>query len=172
LWRLHAFNHGNNFKYVTSQNIKGEKDAEVDFIATMVNHFQVGDVLILGEARNYVDFTRKDISKLMKIGSKFFTKPYLCFATLKDKFSDNEKKELKRVIKNKFRLIPLTRLDLDPYDLHDRFNSLKNKYAVTIEEFSFNLCYLNLGLSETEIYDLTHSEEKKAFEKFIKSKKK
>lgn len=165
LWRLHHLEHGRSFKYVTSQNIKGVKDAEVDFIATMLGHFQMGDVLILGEARNYVDFTRKDISKLIEIGSKFPTKPYLCFATLKDKFSDKEKEELKRVIKHKFGLIPLTRLDLDPYDLYNRFNSLKEKYAVTIKDFSFNLCSLNLGLTETETYDLIHFEEKKMLEK-------
>ncbi|MBU0570226.1 hypothetical protein KKB40_05655 [Patescibacteria group bacterium] len=154
LWRLHHLTHGNGFKYVTSQNIKGIKDGEVDFIAVMTNHFQMGSILVLGEARNFVDFTQKDVSKLIKIGSKFNPKPYLCFATLKDEFSDKEKEQLKRVIKHDFGLIPLTRRDLDPYGLYDRFDSLKDKYAVTLEGFSFNLCSLNLGLNEGKTYDL------------------
>lgn len=172
LWRLHHLTHGNSFKYVTSQNIKGVKDGEVDFIVMMTNHFQMGNVMILGEARNYVDFSSKDVSKLIKIGSKFSPKPYLCFATLKDKFSDKEKIELKRVIKHGFGLIPLTRLELDPYDLYDRFDSLKNKYAVTLEDFAFNVCALNFGLNEKDTYDLIHADEKKMLEKFLAMQKK
>ena len=169
LWRLDHLVHGNSFKYITSQNIKGVEDGEIDFITVLTNHFQMGSVLVLGEARNIVDFSRKDVSKLIKIGSKFEVKPYLCFATLKDKFSDNEKEELKRVLKHGFGLLPLTRLELDPYDLYDRFDSLKNKYAHTIEDFSFNLCSLNLGLNEGETYDLIHAKEKQAFEKLKNS---
>lgn len=171
LWRLDHLVHSNSFKYITSQNIKGIKDSEVDFIASYTNHFQMGNVLVLGEARNFVDFKNKDISKLIKIGSKFSTKPYLCFATLKDKFSDLEKEQLKRVLKHGFGLIPLTRLDLDPYDLYDRFDSLKNKYAVTIEDLANNLCILNLGLTEQEQYDLRHPKEKKMLEKLMQMAK-
>ncbi len=171
LWRLNHLTHGNSFKYVTSQIVKGALDGEIDFITVLTNHFQMGTVLVLGEARNFVDFTRKDVSKLISIGSKFTPKPYLCFATLKDKFSDNEKGELKWVIKRGFGLIPLTRLELDPYDLYDRFGSLKDKYAVTIEDFFHNLCSLNLGLSERELYDLIHAKEKKLLKKFIEATK-
>lgn len=172
LWRLDHLVHSGNFKYLTSQNVKGVKDGEVDFIASFTSHFQIGTVLVLGEARNFVDFSTKDVSKLINIGSKFEEKPYLCFATLKDKFSDKEIEQLKRVIKHGFGLIPLTRLDMDPYDLFDRFNSLKDKYAVTIEDFSMNLCSLNLGLSESEVYDLVHAKEKKMIEKIRAATKK
>lgn len=165
LWRLDHLVHSNSFKYLTSQNIKGIKDGEIDFIALFTNHFQIDSALVLGEARNFVDFSSKDVSKLINIGSKFEQKPYLCFATLKDKFSNKEIKQLKRVIKNGFGLIPLTRLDLDPYDLYDRFGSLKNKYAVTIEDFAHNLCSVNLGLTESEVYDLAHEKQKKMLEK-------
>lgn len=165
LWRLDHLVHSNSFKYITSQDIKGGKVGEIDFVVSFTNHFQMGSILVLGEARNFVDFTRKDVSKLINIGSKFTPKPYLCFATLKDKFTDKEKTEMRRVIEHGFGLIPLTRLDLDPYDLFDRFDSLKNKYAVTIEDLSANLCLINLGLSEGEVYDLTHQKEKKLFEK-------
>ena len=168
LWRLDHLDHGNGFKYLTSQDVKGSKVGEVDFIAMFTSHFQLGHVLILGEARNFVDFSRKDVSKLIEIGSEFSPKPYLCFATLKDEFSDKELDELKRVIKNGFGLIPLTRLDLDPYDLYDRFDSLKNKYATTLEDLSFNLCSLNFRLSEQETYDLINFKEKKMHEKFLR----
>lgn len=171
LWRLHHITHGNSFKYITSQNVKGVLELEIDFVTVMTNHFQMGTVVVLGEARNFVDFTRKDVSKLMKIGSKFTPKPYLCFATLKDKFSDNEKAEFKRVLKQEFGLILLTRLELDPYDLYDRFNSLKEKHAVTIKDFAFNVCSLNLGLSEGETYDLIHWREKEMIDRLRKLQK-
>ena len=63
--------------------------------------------------------------------------------------------------------MPFTRFDLDPYDLYDRFNSLKNKYAVTLEDFSVNLCALNLNMQEGEVYDLVGAEEKKRIEKMM-----
>jgi len=144
LWRLNHLVHGNSFKYMTSCDVRGVKDGEVDFIAVMSNHFNMGSVLVLGEARNFVDFSPRNISKLIKIGARFKTKPYLCFSTLKDKFSDKEKKELKRVIKHGFGLIALTRLELDPYDLFDRFDKAPHKYAVTIRDLSENTIKLNV----------------------------
>ena len=172
LWRLHHLVHGNSFKYLTSQDIKGVgsekniKDGEVDFVIQMTNHYQMGNILILGEARNFIDFSSKNVSKLIKIGSKFSPKPYLCFATLKDKFSDKEIEQLKRVANHGFGLIPLTRLELDPYDLYDRFEPLKDMHCVTIEDFSYNLCQVNFDLNEAEAYDLIHPAEKKIFERF------
>ena len=168
LWRLHHITHGNSFKYITSQIIKGAVDGEIDFITVMTNHFQMGTIMILGEARNFVDFTRKDVSKLINIGSKFTSKPYLCFATLEDKFSDKEKEEFRRVLKQEFGLILLTRLELDPYDLYDRFSTLRKKHAVTIKDFAFNTCSLNLELSESQTYDLIHWRKKEMIDRIRK----
>ncbi len=168
LWRLDHLVRGGSFKYLSSQNVLEIKDCEIDFVAVFTDHFQMGSVLVLGEARNFIDFTRKNVSKLMEVGSRFSPKPHLCFATLKDKFSDKEIEELKRVVKHGFGLIPLTRLDLDPYNLYDRFDSLKNKHAVTLEDFSFNLCALNLDLTEDKTYDLIHFKEKEMHERFMR----
>lgn len=178
LWRLDHLVHSNNFKFITSKNIEGIPDAEIDFVAVCTSHFQMGTVIILGEARNYVDFSGKNVTKLMEVASRFEQKPYLCFATLKDEFSDKEIKQLKRVLKKGYGLIPLTRLDLDQYDMYDRFDALRDQYAVTIEDFANNLCYINLKISEQEVYELTHYKEVQLHKKWeermkmLKSKKK
>ena len=70
-------------------------------------------------------------------------------------------------MKQGYYVLPFTRLDLDPYDLYDRFDSLKNKYAVTLEDFSINLCSLNLKLTEPQVYDLVEMETKKRMEKMM-----
>lgn len=101
----------------------------------------------------------------MLLAKKFKNKPYLAFTTLKDKFSDKEIELFKSVMKQGYCVLPFTRLDLDPYDLYDRFDSLKNKYAVTLEDFSINLCSLNLNLTEPQFYDLVEMETKKRMEK-------
>lgn len=170
LWRLDHLVSSNNFKFVTSKEVIGIADAEIDFIGIYNDHFQMGTVLILGEARNYVDFSSKNVSKLMEIGARFEKKPYLCFVTLKDKFSDQEIEQLKRVLRKGFGLIPLTRLDLDPYDMYDRFSSLRDQYAVTIEDFSNNLCSLNLNLNEQEVYELSHYKETQLYKKWEKQR--
>lgn len=171
LWRLsyHASMGGQHF--VTSFEI-GDKssdnfDKELDFFFFKVDNFTKTIEVVLGEARNYVEYKPKEVIKTLKIARSFKNKPYISFTTLKDKFSDKEIKLLKNVMKNGYYILPFTRFDLDPYDLYDRFNSLKNKYAVTLEDFSVNLCALNLNMQEGEVYDLVGAEEKKKIEKML-----
>ena len=40
--------------------------------------------------------------------------------------------------------MPLTRKELDPYDLHDRFNWLRNRYPTNIDDLIVNLIKLNI----------------------------
>ena len=43
------------------------------------------------------------------------------------------------------RVLPLTRLDLDPYDLNSRFKDAPHQYAVTLAQLSESLVHVNLG---------------------------
>ncbi len=171
LWRLsHQSRMGNNH-FVTSFEL-GDKtssnfDKELDYFFFSVDNFSQNIEVVLGEARNYVEFKPKDIKKTLTIAKKFKNKPFIAFTTLKDKFSDNEINLFKRIMKQGYYVLPFTRLDLDPYDLYDRFDSLKNKYAVTLEDLSINLCSLNLNLTEGGVYDLVELETKKRVEKMV-----
>jgi len=69
---------------------------------------------------------------------------YAGIRTLKDEFSNYEKKEIKKLIEKGFQVIALTRLETDPYDLYDRFKNLSYKYPRTLKEFSRNTIELNI----------------------------
>jgi hypothetical protein len=43
-----------------------------------------------------------------------------------------------------YKVIALTRLELDPYFLHARFEKAPNKYAVSFADLSLNTIQLNL----------------------------
>ncbi|MCL4354061.1 hypothetical protein M1349_01150 [Patescibacteria group bacterium] len=170
LWRLN--HHGMGEKhFVTSFEIaeKGTTnyDQELDYFFFHLNDYSKSIETVIGEARNYIDYSAKDINKTLKIAKKFKDKPYIAFTTLKDKFSRSEIVLLKSVMKKGYYILPMTRLDLDPYDLYDRFSSLKNKYAVSLEDLSINFCSLNLSLKEGEVYELVEAEKKKKIEKMM-----
>lgn len=157
--------------FVTSFEISDKSsenfDKELDYFFFKVDSYSQNIEVVLGEARNYVDYKPKEIKKVLLLAKKFKNKPFLAFTTLKDKFSDEEIELFKGIMKQGYYVLPFTRLDLDPYDLYDRFDSLKNKYAVTLEDFSINLCSLNLNLTEPQVYDLVEMETKKRMEKMM-----
>ena len=100
--------------------------------------------LILGEAKELSEFKREDVRKIKEVASRFPFKPYLSFTTLKDELSSTEKIMIKRLSEAGFPVVVLTRKELDPYDLYDRFENAPHKYAVTLEEFAENTRVLNL----------------------------
>jgi len=51
-------------------------------------------------------------------------RPYLAFSTLKDRYSDVERERLLDLVSRGYKVIALTREELDPYDLHKRFERL------------------------------------------------
>lgn len=171
LWRLVHHSSMDGHHFVTSFEIADKSsdnfDKELDYFFFKVDNFSKTIEVVIGEARNYVEYKPKEVTKTIKIAQSFKNKPYIAFTTLKDKFSDKEINLLKNVMKQGYYILPFTRLDLDPYDLYDRFNPLKNKYAVTLEDFSVNLCALNLNMQEGNVYDLVGAEEKKRIEKMI-----
>lgn len=177
LWRLsHNADLGEG-KYVTSHLIEsddGKLNAEVDYIFYTVGHFAKDMEMVIGEARNYSDFSKRDIEKTISVAKRLANKPYIAFTTLKDEFSNKEKKLLKSVIEAGFYIIPFSRMDIDPYDLYDRFRSkgIKDIYAVTLDDLSFNLSEVNLGMKPKEIEDLHMKHIKDEVSKSLKKRRK
>ena len=83
--------------------------------------------------------------RLIELADKFEVSPYLAVATLKDVFRGDEKRVLRAAVEKGYRMIPLTRLELDPYDLHQRFATTRNRYAVSFRDLSEGSIAVNLG---------------------------
>lgn len=142
IWFLHhlGFEFHDKFTYLTSincQSSNGEK-YECDFLWFLWNE------LIIWEAKNYTELSKKDFTKMINLWKHFKTKPILCFSVLKDEFTEKEKKLIISTQKKGFKVIPLTRKELDPYDLHNRFSWLRNQHPLKIDELIKNLVELNL----------------------------
>ena len=174
LWRLshdgRSFDEG---KFITSRNIKDLKTGdqnEVDFIFFTVNSSRRMK-LVLGEARNYKPYTERDMNKILLIAKRFKEKPIIAITTLKDEFSSEEKELFKKVLKEGFYLMPMTRQDIDPYWLDKRFKKLRNRYSSNLETIGVNLCQVNFGLDEKEVFDLIHFKEEERFKEIVAKNK-
>ena len=82
--------------------------------------------------------------KLVKISKQFPKKPFLSFTTLKEEFAKSEKNILKKLVDEGHSVIAMTRKEIDPYDLYERFKKAPNKYVHTLKDFSENTVHLNL----------------------------
>ena len=100
--------------------------------------------LVFGEATRYGDFTDADINKMSDLSNRLNRKGYLAFSTLKDSFSVKEKELLNHLTNDGHKVIALTREELDPYDLHKRFENTPHKFVTNLRDFSENTSYLNL----------------------------
>jgi hypothetical protein len=147
LWRFAHLHLMRNMKYVTSievLDVASEKNYELDFVLMLVDRFDYKCQLVLGEARSFKDFTKKDFGKMRKIAGKLQVDTYLSFSTLKDDFSASEKEQMGKLISEGFQVIAMTRKELDPYDLYKRFDKAPHKYAVNLDQFTENLTLLNI----------------------------
>jgi hypothetical protein len=156
LWRF--VNSGGHFdENVFTTNIEVEDNAgqgkplgELDFVVLMPRPAGLDEYkLVLGEARGANDYGECDVRTIREVADRFgkdFVAKHvcLCFSTLKDAFLESEKQVLRGLVKEGYEVIPLTRLDLDPYDLHERFKGLPNQYFQTLEQFAANTRQLNL----------------------------
>ncbi len=79
------------------------------------------------------------------LADQFDRRPYLSFSTLKDEFSDGEKEWLRALVRDGYKVIALTRQELDPYRLHRRFAGTRHPYAVSLDDLSRNTLALNVG---------------------------
>jgi hypothetical protein len=78
------------------------------------------------------------------IADAFDKKAFLAFATLKDHFEADETVLLRELIDAGYRVIPMTRLELDPYYLWKRFDKAPQKQVVRFDDLSQSCIYMNL----------------------------
>ena len=126
--------------YLTSTELKSLSDNrnfEVDYAYMCMSGVrETSYELVLGEAKGFKELKERDIEQMRALADSFSVKPYLAFSTLKDEFTEAEKVMLRALVADGYSVIALTREELDPYDLYDRFDALANKYAVTLKQFS------------------------------------
>jgi hypothetical protein len=108
----------------------------------MVDQFNTSYELVLGQAAKGGAFTAEDSAKMRALADRFGRRPWLSFSTLRETFSDDDKRLLNELVRDGYRVIPLTRLD--PYDLFDRFAAAPHKYGVALRHLSDNTRHLNL----------------------------
>ncbi len=148
LWRFEHIAHGHHGRYVTSRNlVVGDtgRRYEIDYAYVVTGTFDTSYELVLGQATRFGDFTDDDMQGMAELANRFPQKPYLAFSTLKDRYSDSDKARLRSLAERGYRVIALTREELDPYDLFDRFDQAPHKYAVGLKELSENTLHLNVA---------------------------
>jgi hypothetical protein len=146
LWRIHAVRSLGEGRYQCSVKLRDREghEYELDYAYFYVAGFSAEYDLILGQAKNFTEFNAEEINKMGRLSEKFDRRPYLCFSTMKESFSDQEKVEINRLVAAGYKVIALTRHELDPYFLHSRFKNAPIKYAVSFTDLSLNTIHLNL----------------------------
>jgi len=150
LWRFEDLAHSSG-RYMTSQNLIARDTGrcyEIDYAYLVTDMFDASYDLVLGEAKGFIDLSDDAIQKMIELSDRFSgsfsRKPYLAFSTLKDRFSDPERERLRDLVSRGYKVIALTREELDPYSLHKRFKELSRPYAVSLEDISRNTIALNV----------------------------
>ena len=147
LWRFAELQSLGAGRYQTSLNLRDPKsgwECEVDYVHLNVRLFETAYELVLGQAEGSGDFTEKDMENMSAMADRFGKRPWLTFSTLKESFSGTEKGLLNRLLERNYRVIALTRLELDPYHLYERFAASPHKYAVSLGDLAENTRELNL----------------------------
>ena len=148
LWRLNEvgseWNQGRYATGVSLCNAKGAVQHEIDYCWLNLDSRDSPYELVLGEAKCFNDYEEEKITRLAELAECFDPRPYIAFATLKEEFSDGEKKLLRILVDAGLRVLPFTRLELDPYDLHARFESAPRRFPVSFREMSESLMHVNM----------------------------
>jgi hypothetical protein len=129
LWRLENLTFSDG-RYVTSTNLVATDTGrryEIDHAYVVTKVQDASYDLVLGQATRFGDFTNDDMQKMTELADRFSQKPYLAFSTLKDQFSEADKVRFRDLAGRGYRVIALTREELDPYDLFDRFDQAPHK---------------------------------------------
>jgi hypothetical protein len=121
------------------------REYEIDYAYLFINSFTTAYNLVLGQAKNFIDFTEDEIRRMGELAQKFAKRPYLAFSSLKDTFSEEEKRLLRELVAQGHKVIALTRLELDPYHLYTRFEGAPHRYAHSLDDLSENTLHLNVG---------------------------
>jgi hypothetical protein len=148
LWRFADLRSGSTGRYQTCVTLTDPATSwkcEVDYLYLEMGLFGTSYELVIGQAANQGDFTATDTANMAALADRFQKRPWLAFSTLKERFSDAEKKHLlNELVARDYRVIPLTRLELDPYHLYNRFADAPHRHAVSLRHFSDNTRALNL----------------------------
>jgi hypothetical protein len=147
LWRFSDLTHPNG-RYVTSQNLVAKDSGrryEIDYAFMVTGTFDTSYDLVLGQAARFGDFTDDEVRTTAEIADRFTQKPYLAFSTLKDRYSDAERERLRDLVSRDYKVIALTREELDPYFLFDRFKDTRRKHAASLEDLAIGTIQLNMG---------------------------
>ena len=153
LWRLADSRSIGVGKYLNSTKLIHSESGsawEIDYAYLSLESFNTSYELVLGQASRFGDITAAEVSKMRDLGHRIEPRPYLAFTTLKDAFSDAEKRLLKGLLEDGFPVIALTREELDPYGLHDRFKDTPHPYSTRLIDLVINTSYMNLGESVWE----------------------
>lgn len=145
IWRIRETARMSSVYYVPNFHIfrRNQKVAELDYMLLIQDRISGKTEIVLGEARGGVSYKANEVRKAVKL-KESFPSAFLCFSTMKDNFDQSESKifsDLKSKISN---LILLTRKDLEPYHMFDRFSQLPEKYPVTLTTFANNTQLVNL----------------------------
>jgi len=147
MWRFEHLGFLSGGRYVTSQKLVAEstgEEYEIDYAYVMLGTFNTSYDLVMGEATRFSEFTDQEVTKMAEIADRFRRKPYIAFSTLKDTYSDAEKSRIQNLVDRGYKVIALTREELDPYDLHERFRGLARPYVTRLEDLSANTIELNV----------------------------
>ncbi len=148
LWRLEELARIEHGHYVTSRELVAtdtRREYEVDYVFVIVGGFNTKYEFVLGQATRFGDFTDDDMRKMSELADRFSQQPFLAFSTLKDRYSEADKSRFRDLTGRGYRVIALTREELDPYDLYARFDKARHKSTVNLRELSENTLELNVG---------------------------
>jgi hypothetical protein len=145
LWRFNHLQSIRSAQPMTSILVKSQKlNQEIDYLHLVTENNGTYE-LVIGEAKGLNEIKADDVKKMERIAEQFDNPPYIAFTTLKDELNPQEKGRIKRLINKGYRVIVLTRLELEPYDTFDRFENAPHKYAVSLSDLAENTQQLNLN---------------------------
>jgi hypothetical protein len=144
LWRIDEIESIGEGRYQCSAKLRDKdgREYELDYAYIHIAGFSTEYDLVLGQSKNFIEFNAEEIDKMGRLAEKFDKRPYLCFSTMKESFSPQEKVEINKLVTAGYKVIALTRHELDPYFLH--FEDAPRKYAVSFSDLSLNTIHLNL----------------------------
>lgn len=144
LWRFdHLHDYGSSSGLASMELRKGDFNCEIDFFYIATNSSGSYE-LVIGEAKGFESISDKVIAKMKKVADSFEDSPIITFTVLKDELSESEKNRIRSLIVEGYKVIILTRKELEPYDLFDRFDSLPHQYGSSLSDLQTNTQTLNL----------------------------
>jgi len=147
LWRLNEVSHHLDDRFCTGIELRRPDNnvaAEVDFCFLKLFLLTAEYELVIGEAKGFEDYDADKLHRLLELADGLSPQPYVATATLKDRYSEGEQELLRDIVKRGYKLIPLTRLELDPYYTATRFAQMRNPHAVSLRDLSDNCVFLNI----------------------------